>query len=124
MARRSSRGAPDSLAPKRRTRPRRHTGIAGRDRVVSRVTDRDLRTGRGGEIRTRDHLHPMQVRYQAALRPDASESITEACTDFRTAAQVPRQRQISLTTFTSCLSAETVTARATAARADTDHGVA
>ena len=26
--------------------------------------------GRGGEIRTRDPLHPMQVRYQAALRPD------------------------------------------------------
>ena len=25
--------------------------------------------GRGGEIRTHDHLHPMQVRYQAALRP-------------------------------------------------------
>src|SRR5258708_38761704 len=27
--------------------------------------------GRGGEIRTRDHLHPMQVRYQAALRPES-----------------------------------------------------
>ena len=26
--------------------------------------------GRGGEIRTHDHLHPMQVRYQAALRPE------------------------------------------------------
>ena len=26
--------------------------------------------GRDGEIRTRDPLHPMQVRYQAALRPD------------------------------------------------------
>ncbi|CAH1745300.1 protein of unknown function [Thauera humireducens] len=26
--------------------------------------------GRGGGIRTRDPLHPMQVRYQAALRPD------------------------------------------------------
>jgi hypothetical protein len=26
--------------------------------------------GRGGEIRTPDPLHPMQVRYQAALRPD------------------------------------------------------
>lgn len=25
--------------------------------------------GRGGGIRTRDPLHPMQVRYQAALRP-------------------------------------------------------
>ncbi len=26
--------------------------------------------GRGGGIRTRDPLHPMQVRYQAALHPD------------------------------------------------------
>src|SRR5689334_2984371 len=26
-------------------------------------------TGRDGGIRTRDPLHPMQVRYQAALRP-------------------------------------------------------
>ena len=26
--------------------------------------------GRDGGIRTRDPLHPMQVRYQAALRPD------------------------------------------------------
>ena len=29
--------------------------------------------GRGGEIRTRDHLHPMQVRYQAALRPEVAK---------------------------------------------------
>jgi hypothetical protein len=29
-----------------------------------------LSVGRGGGIRTRDPLHPMQVRYQAALRPD------------------------------------------------------
>ena len=28
------------------------------------------RVGRGGGIRTRDPLHPMQVRYQAALRPE------------------------------------------------------
>ena len=26
--------------------------------------------GRGGQIRTGDPLHPMQVRYRAALRPD------------------------------------------------------
>ena len=26
--------------------------------------------GRGGQIRTDDPLHPMQVRYRAALRPD------------------------------------------------------
>ena len=29
-----------------------------------------LRFGRDGVIRTLDPLHPMQVRYQAALRPD------------------------------------------------------
>ena len=29
-----------------------------------------LKNGRGGGIRTRDPLHPMQVRYQAALRPE------------------------------------------------------
>ena len=33
--------------------------------------------GRGGGIRTRDPLHPMQVRYQAALRPDKPTSISE-----------------------------------------------
>lgn len=27
-------------------------------------------SGRDGGIRTRDPLHPMQVRYQAALRPE------------------------------------------------------
>jgi hypothetical protein len=27
---------------------------------------------RGGRIRTDDHLNPIQVRYQAALRPDAT----------------------------------------------------
>ncbi len=26
--------------------------------------------GRGERIRTSDHLHPMQVRYQTALHPD------------------------------------------------------
>ena len=29
--------------------------------------------GRGGGIRTRDPLHPMQVRYQAALRPEKTQ---------------------------------------------------
>ena len=29
-----------------------------------------LKTGRDGEIRTRDPLNPIQVRYQAAPRPD------------------------------------------------------
>ncbi len=27
-------------------------------------------SGRGGAIRTHDHLHPIQVRYQTAPRPD------------------------------------------------------
>ena len=31
--------------------------------------------GRGEVIRTLDPLHPMQVRYQAALRPDRSQII-------------------------------------------------
>ena len=34
--------------------------------------------GRGGGIRTRDPLHPMQVRYQAAPRPDELQIISEA----------------------------------------------
>ena len=33
-------------------------------------TGLELFNGRDGGIRTRDPLHPMQVRYQAALRPD------------------------------------------------------
>ena len=31
-----------------------------------------LEVGRGGQIRTDDPLHPMQVRYRAALRPDGT----------------------------------------------------
>ena len=31
-------------------------------------------SGRDGEIRTRDPLNPIQVRYQAALRPDLRKS--------------------------------------------------
>ncbi len=31
--------------------------------------------GRGEMIRTSDPLHPMQVRYQAALRPDVKLGI-------------------------------------------------
>ena len=41
--------------------------------------------GRGGGIRTRDPLHPMQVRYQAALRPDEGVIIlghSGFCSDF------------------------------------------
>ena len=31
--------------------------------------------GRGEKIRTSDPLHPMQVRYQAALRPDVNSAL-------------------------------------------------
>ncbi len=34
-----------------------------------------FRNGRGEKIRTSDPLHPMQVRYQAALRPDTKGAI-------------------------------------------------
>jgi len=34
-------------------------------------------SGRGEKIRTSDPLHPMQVRYQAALRPDKLRIISE-----------------------------------------------
>ena len=34
-------------------------------------------SGRGGGIRTRDPLHPMQVRYQAALRPEQTWNFTD-----------------------------------------------
>ena len=34
-----------------------------------------LRTGRSAEIRTRDPLHPMQVRYQTAPRSDRAPII-------------------------------------------------
>ena len=34
--------------------------------------DRPISCGRGEKIRTSDPLHPMQVRYQAALRPDVN----------------------------------------------------
>ena len=30
----------------------------------------EIKNGRGEKIRTSDPLHPMQVRYQAALRPE------------------------------------------------------
>ncbi len=37
------------------------------------LNNQTLVYGRGGGIRTRDPLHPMQVRYQAALRPEEKE---------------------------------------------------
>jgi len=47
-------------------------GLAQKHERVSRFTSADPRdtSGRGGGIRTHDPLHPMQVRYLAALRPD------------------------------------------------------
>ncbi len=42
-------------------------------------------SGRGGGIRTRDPLHPMQVRYQAALRPDVSQALYLKSPDFKAA---------------------------------------
>ncbi len=38
--------------------------------LVTTTTNGLAITGRDGVIRTLDPLHPMQVRYQAALRPD------------------------------------------------------
>ena len=37
--------------------------------------------GRGERIRTSDHLHPMQVRYQAALRPDSARNYNRGSQD-------------------------------------------
>jgi hypothetical protein len=37
--------------------------------LPTRIVKNDL-IGRDGEIRTHDPMHPMHVRYQAALRPE------------------------------------------------------
>ena len=48
--------------------------------------------GRGGGIRTRDPLHPMQVRYQAAPRPDELRIIAEPdCAD-----KLPKQQLMQM----------------------------
>lgn len=36
--------------------------------------DKTSFNGRGEKIRTSDPLHPMQMRYQAALHPDSRET--------------------------------------------------
>ncbi len=47
--------------------------FSGEGRIFSTITNTKLcKCGRGERIRTSDHLHPMQVRYQAALRPEFS----------------------------------------------------
>ena len=38
--------------------------------ILCGFLSREIIIGRSGEIRTHDPLHPMQVRYQAALRPE------------------------------------------------------
>ena len=45
---------------------------------VGSVNRLNLGFGRGGPIRTGDPLHPMQVRYLAALRPDCCKNIIPA----------------------------------------------
>ena len=50
----------------------RQKGLAGTNLLALVVI------GRGGGIRTRDPLHPMQVRYQAALHPDEAFHYTGA----------------------------------------------
>ena len=47
-------------------------------------------TGRDGVIRTLDPLHPMQVRYQAALRPDLMKLYQIELRKHRAAAQIGR----------------------------------
>ena len=37
--------------------------------------------GRGERIRTSDHVHPMHVRYQAALRPDSGHNYNRGTQD-------------------------------------------
>jgi hypothetical protein len=50
-------------------------GMGGRGEKLRRCRRFSMQRGfenRGGRIRTDDHLNPIQVRYQAALRPDAT----------------------------------------------------
>lgn len=43
-----------------------------------------MNIGRGERIRTSDPLHPMQVRYQAALRPEQARNYSRAKMRFDT----------------------------------------
>ena len=61
---------------------RLHTGGLRSGRAGGRVDNKGETTetfdnGRGERIRTFDPLHPMQVRYQAAPRPDRVTSLTK-----------------------------------------------
>src|ERR671929_2413615 len=53
--------------------------------------------GRGGGIRTRDPLHPMQVRYQAALHPDEGRIIRR-----RSVAQPMSRPRIDISSWRIC----------------------
>jgi hypothetical protein len=54
---------------------RRDRGATPVERSAPRRGDAWQNSGRGDWIRTSDHLHPMQVRYQAALRPESANYI-------------------------------------------------
>ena len=49
-----------------------HPNAKGQPRLSTLTLDS---YGRGEKIRTSDPLHPMQVRYQAALRPDENHQL-------------------------------------------------
>ena len=57
---------------------RKQKGRRKAPKLYKQIWDEISWDGRGGGIRTRDPLHPMQVRYQAAPRPDLLEIISEA----------------------------------------------
>lgn len=52
-----------------------------------------MKIGRDGKIRTCDPMHPMHVRYQAALRPDSKPRIIGHLRMFR------HQKSVELTYF-------------------------
>ena len=54
------------------------TGLRCTNKKDRPVTDGLLSFGRGDWIRTSDHLHPMQVRYRAALHPEWAAKISDA----------------------------------------------
>ena len=63
----ASCGGPPGGPPEHSSRPERKKDL---EAFASKSLISLLIFGRDGGIRTRDPLHPMQVRYQAALRPD------------------------------------------------------
>ena len=53
----------------------------GKNSKASEFSEALILLGRDGEIRTHDPLHPMQVRYRAALHPEVSLKITALFSD-------------------------------------------